>query len=86
VALSIIFFITGLREKGTSITNPFPYQKKSLRLANQTSIQSVQNINLIIQTLLAVASAENNQTHISKYVANTAKLNNNQARIAFLRF
>jgi hypothetical protein len=40
-----------LRENGTSITNHFPYQNTSFRLANQTNIPSVQAIIFTIFTL-----------------------------------
>ncbi len=64
--LSIMLCIFGLRENGTSMTNHFPYRKKSLRLANQTISHNIQTISLRTKVLVVVAKAENNQMPIAK--------------------
>ena len=44
---SIKLAIFGLHPKGTSITNHFPYRKKSFKLASHTNIPNIQTISLI---------------------------------------
>jgi len=44
VIFSIKPIILGLQANGTSIINHFPYQKKSFKLANHTSIPKTQTI------------------------------------------
>lgn len=64
--LWIISWSFGLRDIGTSITNHFPYRKKSLRLASHTTIHKTQTTSLSTKVLLALARAENNHIHIAK--------------------
>jgi hypothetical protein len=65
-ALSISFFKFGLRENGTSITNPFPYRKKSFRFANHTIIHNHHTNRFNIVVFVAVANALNSHNHIAK--------------------
>ena len=81
---SINDIILGLRLNGTSITNRFPYRKQSLRLASQTRSHNIPTTSLRTKVLLAVASAENNQMPIAKYVPNTAKAKSPHASKVFL--
>ncbi|MBU0626786.1 hypothetical protein KKH82_05210 [Patescibacteria group bacterium] len=64
--LDIIFCILGLQANGTSITNHFPYRKKSLRLANHTNIQKTHTIIFKTKVLVAVANALNSHNPIAK--------------------
>lgn len=64
--LWIISCIFGLRENGTSITNHFPYRKKSLKFASPTRTHSIPTTSLSIKVFEAVAKAENNHNPIAK--------------------
>ncbi len=55
-----------LRENGTSITNHFPYQNTSFRLANHTNTPSAQAIIFTTFTLEAEDKTFHNPTHIKR--------------------
>lgn len=65
-ALSITFFIAGLQDNGTSITNPFLYRKKSFKFANHTTIHNIQTICFNTVVFVADANALNSHNHIAK--------------------
>ena len=65
-ALSMIDFIFGLQDNGTSITKPFLYRKKSFKLASQTTIHKIQTIRFNIVVFVADANALNSHNHIAK--------------------
>ena len=82
--LDIRSCILGLQEKGTSITNHLPYRKKSLRLASQTTIPSIQTMILMANVLVAEARAEKIHIPIARYVTKTARENSAQANKVLL--
>lgn len=64
--LSINAIILGLRLKGTSMTNHFPYRKKSLIFASHTTNHKIPTTSLRTNVLLAVAKAEKSPIPIAR--------------------
>lgn len=79
----IIFIMVGLQARGTSITNPFPYQKKSFKFARPTRRPIIPTIRFSQNKFSKLPSNFKTPNHKRKQVRNTAREKSNPAKSVF---